>query len=218
MSVLFREVKTAVLATIVLAVLLGGVFPAVIWAGGQLFFHDAANGRLLVEGNGSVRGSALLGQRFTSAKYFHSRPSAAGTGYDGANSSGTNLGPTSRKLADAIQAAVASYRKENSLPTNVAVPADAVTSSASGLDPHISLANAALQAPRVARARQLPLNRVRELIHANTDGRDLHIFGAPGVNVLTLNIALDALTLPHAGQEPSRETEHDQPTTTENAG
>ena len=196
MKTFILELKTSVLLTLVLAALLCGVFPAVVWAGGQLFFRHQANGSLIVDRDGTIRGSALIGQSFTSAKYFHSRPSAAGTGYDATNSSGTNLGPTSQKLADAIQAAVAAYRAENHLAPDMPVPADAVTSSGSGLDPHISPENAALQAPRVAQARHLPLARVQMLIAAHTDGRDLGVLGEAGVNVLLLNRALDRTATP----------------------
>jgi K+-transporting ATPase ATPase C chain len=140
-----------------------------------------------------VRGSKLLAQGFTADKYFHPRPSAAGNGYDAANSSGSNLGPTSQKLNDAIKDRVAAYRKENGLNESEVVPADAVTASGSGLDPHISLHNAELQTPRVAKARSLSEGKLRELIEQNTDGRDLGVFGEPGVNVLTLNRALDGL-------------------------
>lgn len=191
MKTILHELRISVLATLVFAVLLCGLYPAAVWAGGQLLFPDQANGSLIVDPDGTIRGSALLAQSFTADKYFHPRPSAAGTGYDAANSSGTNLGPTSRKLADAIQAAVAAYRTENHLAADAMVPADAVTSSGSGLDPQISVANAELQAARVARARQLPVARVQALIAAHTTGRDLNLFGEPGVNVLLLNRALD---------------------------
>lgn len=191
MKTLFSELKTSVLVTVVLAVLLCGVFPAVVWGAGQLLWRDKANGSLLVDKDGTIRGSALLAQNFSSAKYFHPRPSAAGTGYDGGSSSGTNLGPTSQKLADSVKAAVTAYRSENGLAADAAVPADAVTSSGSGLDPHISPANAALQAARVAKARGLSLEKIQSLITEYTDGRDLGVFGEPGVNVLRLNRALD---------------------------
>jgi K+-transporting ATPase ATPase C chain len=138
-----------------------------------------------------VRGSKLLGQNFTAEKYFHPRPSAAGNGYDAANSSGSNLGPTSQKLNDAIKERVEAYRKENGLKETDMVPADAVTASGSGLDPHISLRNAELQTARVAKARNLSEDKVRALIQQNTDGADLGILGDAGVNVLKLNIALD---------------------------
>lgn len=192
MKTLNSEIKTSVLLTLLLAVLLCGLYPVAVWAGGQLLFRDEANGSLLVDRDGTVRGSALLAQSFTGESYFHPRPSAAGSGYEATSSSGTNLGPTSKKLADAVQAAVAAYRAENGLPADAPVPADAVTSSGSGLDPHISVANAQLQAGRVARARKLPVEQVRSLIARHTEDRDLRIFGEPRINVLLLNRALDA--------------------------
>lgn len=191
MKTFLLELRTSMLATAVLAVVLCGGFPLAVWAGGQLLFPRRANGSLIVDAAGTVRGSALLAQGFTGAGYFHPRPSAAGAGYDGVSSGGTNLGPTSRKLADAIAAAVAAYRAENGLGDTEPVPADAVTSSGSGLDPHISIANAGLQVPRVARERRLPPESVRALIKQHTDERDLGILGEPGVNVLRLNLALD---------------------------
>ena len=193
MKTLLSELRTALLLTAVLAVLLCGVYPLAVWAGAQTLFPARANGSLVTDADGTVRGSALLGQSFTSDKYFNSRPSAAGSGYDAANSSGTNFGPTSQKLADSIKAAVAAYRTSNHLAPDAPVPADAVTSSASGLDPHISLANAQLQSARIAKARHLPLATVTALIAAHTDARDFSIFGEPGVNVLLLNRALDQL-------------------------
>jgi K+-transporting ATPase ATPase C chain len=191
MKTLFVEIKTAVLLTIVLAVLLCGAYPLAVWAGSQAFFADKANGSLVVDKAGVVRGSRLLAQNFSSEKYFQPRPSAAGTGYDAAASSGTNFGPTSQKLADAIKAAVIAYRQTNGLASDATVPADAVTSSASGLDPHISVTNAHLQASRVAKARGLPIEKIQLLIDAATEGRDWTVFGEPGVNVLQLNLALD---------------------------
>ena len=193
MKTFLSELRTALFLTAVLAVLLCGVYPLAVWAGGQAFFSSKANGSLVTDTDGTVRGSALLGQSFTSDKYFNSRPSAAGTGYDAASSSGTNLGPTSQKLADSIKAAVAAYRASNHLAPDAPVPADAVTSSASGLDPHISLTNAQLQAPRVAQARHLPHATVTPLISTPTTPRDFAIFGEPAVNVLLLNRALDQL-------------------------
>jgi K+-transporting ATPase ATPase C chain len=192
MKTFLAEIKTALLLTLFLAVVLGGAYPLAVWAAGQALFPEQANGSLIADPDGTVRGSALLAQRFTGAKYFHPRPSAAGAGYDAGNSSGTNLGPTSRKLADSIAAAVAACRRDNELPAGTPVPADAVTSSGSGLDPHISVANAGLQAPRVARARRLPVERVRLLIRQHTAPRDFGLLGEPGVNVLLLNRALDA--------------------------
>lgn len=193
MKIFLSALKTSALLTLVFAVLLGGAYPLVVWAGSQTLFSAQANGSLLTAADGTVRGSRLLAQSFTSDRYFHPRPSAAGTGYDAASSSGSNLGPTSRKLADTIAANVAAYRTTNGLAPNTPVPADAVTASASGLDPHISPTNAKLQARRVAAARQLPPSTVAALVDAHTGGRALSVFGEPGVNVLTLNLALDAL-------------------------
>jgi K+-transporting ATPase ATPase C chain len=159
----------------------------------QALFRDKANGSLIVDAGGVVRGSRLIGQPFTADKYFHPRPSSAGNGYDPTSSGGSNLGPTSQKLRDAIAQNITDYRTQNGITTNAAVPADAVTGSASGLDPHISLENARLQAERVAKTRGLNLEKVRELIQQNTDAADLGILGDPGVNVLRLNLALDAI-------------------------
>jgi potassium-transporting ATPase KdpC subunit len=187
----FAELRPAILATLVLAVICSGLYPLVVFGISQALFHDKANGSLIVDSDGTVRGSKLLGQNFSDAKYFHPRPSAAGNGYDAANSSGSNLGPTSQKLNDAVKDRIAAYRTENGLNADAAVPADAVTASGSGLDPHISLRNAELQIPRVAKSRGLSEDKVRELVEQNTDGRDLRVFGDPGVNVLQLNLALD---------------------------
>jgi len=191
MKTFLTELKTSVLLTFVFAVLLCGAYPLAVWAGAQTFFADKANGSLITDKDGTVRGSRLLAQSFTSDKYFQPRPSAAGTGYDATASSGTNLGPTSQKLADAIKANVAAYRMANHLAPDASVPADAVTSSASGLDPHISLTNAQLQATRVAQARGLDLAKVTSLVAAHTADRDWQIFGEPSINVLELNLALD---------------------------
>jgi potassium-transporting ATPase KdpC subunit len=188
------ELRPAILATVVLAVVCSGLYPLVVYGIGQAFFHDKANGSLIVDPDGTVRGSKLLGQNFSGAKYFHPRPSAAGNGYDGANSSGSNLGPTSEKLKSAIKDRIAAYRSENGLTNNDSVPADAVTASGSGLDPHISERNAVLQTPRVAKARGISEDKVRESISQNTDDRDLGFLGEPGVNVVMLNRALDAQT------------------------
>lgn len=196
MKTLWLELKSSVLLTLVFALLLCGVYPLVVWGGAQLLFPSQANGSLLISKDGTVRGSRLLAQNFSSAKYFQPRPSAAGTGYDATASSGTNLGPTSQKLSDSIKAAVAAYRQANGLSADTPVPADAVTSSGSGLDPHISVANAQLQAPRVATARNLALAKVKELILTISEGRDWNVFGEPRVNVLLLNVALDELSLP----------------------
>jgi K+-transporting ATPase ATPase C chain len=193
MKELFSEIRGAVLATLIMAIVCCGLYPLVIFGISQALFSDKANGSLILDKDGTVRGSKLLGQAFTGEKYFQPRPSAAGNGYDAANSSGSNLGPTSQKLNDAIKDRIAAYRKENGLSESDSVPADAVTASGSGLDPHISPRNAELQLPRVANARGLSEEKLRELIQQNTDGRDIGILGDPGVNVLTLNRALDSV-------------------------
>jgi K+-transporting ATPase ATPase C chain len=191
MKELFSEIRGAVVSTLVLAVVCCGLYPLVVWGIAQVAFHDKANGSLIIEKDGTVRGSKLLGQNFTAEKYFHPRPSAAGNGYDAANSGGSNLGPTSQKLNDSIKGNIETYRKENGLKETDPVPADAVTASGSGLDPHISLRNAELQVTRVAKARSLGEDKVRALISQYTDSADLGVLGEPGVNVLQLNLALD---------------------------
>jgi potassium-transporting ATPase KdpC subunit len=191
MKEFFSQIRAAVVSTVVLAAVCCGLYPLIVFGISQVLFRDKANGSLITAADGSVRGSKLLGQAFSSAKYFHSRPSAAGYGYDAENSGGSNLGPTSRKLRDAIQTRIAVYRAENGLSKSEPVPADAVTASGSGLDPHISLSNAELQTTRVAKARGLSEDKVREFVQRKTEGRDLGIFGEPGVNVLQLNLALD---------------------------
>jgi K+-transporting ATPase ATPase C chain len=170
------------------------MYPLVVFGFAQGVFHDKANGSL-VKSNGQVVGSSLIGQNFTQPQYFHPRPSSAGqNGYDPMGpSSGSNLGPSNPALITDVQQRVAAYRQENGLAPDAQVPVDAVTASGSGLDPHISVANARLQANRVAAARSLPLDQVMQLIDANTDGRDLGFMGEPGVNVLELNLALDKL-------------------------
>ncbi len=181
------------MVTLALAVVTCGLYPLAVWGIAQAAFRDKANGSLIVE-HGVVRGSRLLAQAFTGEKYFHPRPSAAGAnGYDATSSGGSNFGPTSQKLNDAIKDRIATYRTENGLKEGAPVPADAVTASASGLDPHISPANAEVQIARVAKARNLPVAKVRELITANTATADFGIFGDAGVNVLELNLALDRL-------------------------
>ena len=181
------------MATLVLAGVCCGLYPLLVFGIAQLAFHEQANGSLLVDQNGAVRGSRLLGQGFTADQYFHPRPSAAGNGYDATNSGGSNLGPTSQKLRDAIKDRVAAYRKENGLQDTEPVPADAVTASGSGLDPHISPRNAAWQVARVARARHLENQQVLDLIARCTDQPTFNLLGDPGVNVLQLNLALDAI-------------------------
>jgi K+-transporting ATPase ATPase C chain len=192
MKEFFSHIRGAIVSTVVLAVVCCGLYPLIVFGISQALFHDKANGSLIVDKDGVVRGSKLLAQGFTSAKYFHPRPSAAGNGYDAANSGGSNLGPTSQKLDDAIKDRVDAYRKENRLNADESVPADAVTASGSGLDPHISLRNAELQTPRVAKARTISEGKLHELIKQNTDAEDFGFLGDPGVNVLTLNRALDS--------------------------
>ncbi len=187
------EIRSAVLVTLVFAVVCCGLYPLAVFGIAQVAFHEKANGSLIVDKNGTVRGSRLLGQGFTADKYFHPRPSAAGNGYDASNSSGSNLGPTSQKLHDNIAQNLSDYRSQNGLATNAVVPADAVTASGSGLDPHISVWNAELQAPRVAKARNVAVEKILELVRANTGLADLGILGEARVNVLKLNLALDKI-------------------------
>ncbi|HEV3139648.1 MAG TPA: potassium-transporting ATPase subunit KdpC [Vicinamibacterales bacterium] len=182
-----KNLITAVLMTIVTTLLLGVAYPLLVTGVAQALFLEKANGQLVVRG-GKVIGSRIIGQAFSSPGYFRSRPSAAGTGYDAANSSGTNLGPTNKKLVDAVKAAVEAAKKEN--PASP-VPIDLVTSSASGLDPHISPAAALFQVPRVALERGVPEGEVRRLVEEHTEGRQLGLLGEAVVNVLELNLALD---------------------------
>jgi K+-transporting ATPase ATPase C chain len=192
----FAELRSAVLVTVMLAVVCCGLYPLVVFGLGQALFAQKANGSLIVDSTGAVRGSRLVGQQFTGEKYFHSRPSAAGNGYDATSSGGSNLGPTSQKLRDSIAQNVSDYRNQNGLATNAPVPADAATASGSGLDPHISLENAQTQAARVAKARGLEQEKVQSLIAQHTDGAGFGLLGEPGVNVLELNLALDAAGAP----------------------
>ena len=191
MKEFFCHIRAAIVSTMALAVICCGLYPLFVFGISQLLFRDQANGSLILGADGSVRGSKLLGQSFSDPKYFHPRPSAAGNGYDATSSGGSNLGPTSQKLEDAIKERIAVYRAENILTENDPVPADAVTASGSGLDPEISLRNAELQILRVAKARGLNEDKVRQVVQQNTHGRDLGVFGEPGINVLQLNLALD---------------------------
>jgi K+-transporting ATPase ATPase C chain len=190
MKTWIAEIKTSLLATAALAVLLCGVYPLAVRLAGRGLFPGRADGSLIVR-DGTVVGSSLIGRSFAGPSYFHSRPSAAGMGYDGTASGGTNLGPLSRALNEAVARRAAEFRTENGLPAGTLIPADAVTSSASGLDPHISPANARLQAARVARARGLAEADVVARVEAFTDGRDLGVLGEPRVNILKLNLDLD---------------------------
>ncbi|MGO8835879.1 MAG: K(+)-transporting ATPase subunit C [Limisphaerales bacterium] len=193
MKNLFTELRSAVMVTLIFAVVCCGLYPLVVYGIGQLLFHDRANGSLIVDKDGTVHGSKLLGQQFIADKYFQSRPSAAGNGYDATGSGGSNLGPTSSNLVAILAQRIADYRTQNGLAANALVPADAVTASGSGLDPHISLRNAELQTPRVAKARNLSAEKVLELVRANTDPASLGFLGEPGVNVLQVNLALDSV-------------------------
>jgi K+-transporting ATPase ATPase C chain len=183
-----KNLVVAVLMTIVTTLLLGVAYPLAVTGLAQVLFRDKANGQLL-ERDGTVVGSRIIGQAFSSPGYFRSRPSAAGTGYDAANSAGTNLGPTNKKLVDAVKTATDAAKQENPA---APVPIDLVTSSASGLDPHISPAAAAFQVPRIARERGAPEDDIRRLVEAHSEGRQLGFLGEPVVNVLELNLALDA--------------------------
>ncbi|MGA2241585.1 MAG: K(+)-transporting ATPase subunit C [Verrucomicrobiota bacterium] len=214
MKNLFTELRSAVMVTLIFALVCCGLYPLIVFGVAQVFFPDQANGSLIVDKDGTVHGSKLLGQQFTADKYFQSRPSAAGNGYDATSSGGSNLGPTSTNLATTIAQRIADYRAKNGLPrgetlrglaTNVPVPADAVTASGSGLDPHISLRNAELQAPRVAKVRNVSVEKVLELVRVNTDPASLGFLGEPGVNVLKLNLALDRL----GSQTANKVTEND---------
>ena len=192
------QIRPALMITLVLCVLTGMIYPGIVTGLAQTLFPSQAGGSLVTV-NGTVVGSALIGQPFTRAEYFHPRPSAAGSGYDATSSGGTNKGPTDRKLADTlIGARVDSALTEYSIKRG-AVPSDLVTASASGLDPHISPANAQLQVTRVALARRADSAAVRRVVDAHKEGRQFGIFGEPRVNVLLLNIAIDStFPMPHA--------------------
>ena len=205
--IIMKHLRPALLLTVFFVLLTGFAFPAMVWGFGRVAFPFEAGGSLIKDGKGNVVGSALLGQTFTKPEYFHPRPSAAGSGYDAANSSGTNLGPTSDKLVNGIKDDPATgadetylgfgdlakaYREENGLAPDTVIPADAATRSSSGLDPDISPGNAELQAARVAKVRGIDPQKVMQLVSQNTTGRSLGLFGEPRVNVLQLNLALDA--------------------------
>jgi len=186
------EFRTSLLAVPALAVILCGLYPLAVWVLAHGLFPSRADGSLVVRA-GEIRGSSLIAQRFTAPGYFHSRPSAAGNGWDAGRSGGSNLGPLSKDLSEIVRRRGADYRTENGLPAGTLVPADAVTASASGLDPHISLKNAVFQARRVAGARGLTESYVRAFIEEWAEGRSLGFLGEPRVNVLALNLALDGV-------------------------
>jgi len=187
-----KNLLIAVLMTVATTILLGLIYPVVITALAQLLFHDKANGQLITQ-NGTVIGSRIIGQPFISDKYFHSRPSAAGAGYDAANSGGSNLGPTNQKLIDRVTADAATAHAEN---PNTPVPIDLVTTSGSGLDPDITPAAALFQVSRIARRRHLSEAQVRSLVESHIQPRQFGFLGEPRVNVLALNLALDAASVP----------------------
>lgn len=182
-----KNLLISILMTMVTTVLLGIIYPLVVTALAQAIFRDKANGQL-IQKNANVIGSRIIGQPFTGPRYFHSRPSAAGTGYDATASAGTNLGPTNKSLITRVGQDAAALHAEN---PNAPVPVDLVTTSASGLDPHISIAAAEFQIPRIARERNLTEAKVLELVAGHTEGRQLGFLGEPRVNVLELNLALD---------------------------
>ncbi len=189
MKAILSEIRPAIVSTLFLAVVCCGLYPLAVTGIAKAAFANKANGSLIKDKDGTLIGSELLGQNFSGAGYFHPRPSAVD--YNAASSGGSNLGPTSQKLADQIKERIATYRAVNGLVENQSVPADAVTASASGLDPHISPANAALQTARVAEARAISLEKVKELIVVSTDKSTFGLLGVDGVNVLKLNLALD---------------------------
>lgn len=184
-----KDLITSALLLLVMTVLLGLGYPLAVWGVGQALFPHQANGSLIIK-DGEVVGSELIGQTFTSAKYFHSRPSAAGNGYDAGASSGSNLGPTNKKLIDRVTSDAETIAEENS---TAKIPADLVTTSASGLDPHITRAGAEFQLPRIARERGISEAKLREIVAKNTSGRDFGFLGEPRVNVLMLNLELDRI-------------------------
>jgi potassium-transporting ATPase KdpC subunit len=194
MKNLIKEVgislRVSMMATLSLAIILCGIYPLLVWVLAQGLFPARANGLLVVH-KGQVVGSGLLAQGFADSKYFHPRPSAAGSGYDAVSSGGSNLGPISKRLVETVKQRVSDYRTKNDLTPDNRVPADAVTASASGLDPHISVENAMLQAKRVAKARGLSEDVVLRKIEAHTESRTFGILGEPRVNVLMLNLDLD---------------------------
>jgi K+-transporting ATPase ATPase C chain len=191
---LHEQLRPALINVITLTLLTGCIFPLVLFALGRVLYSGQAGGSLVTR-EGVVIGSRLIGQDFTRAEYFHPRPSAAGAGYDGTSSGGTNLSPFNRKLIEGVRQLAEDYRRSNGLPPDAIVPIDAVTCSGSGLDPDISPENAALQVPRVARAGGLSEDVVRRLLARHTQGRQLGFMGNPRVSVLDLNLALDQAAL-----------------------
>lgn len=190
MKTILIDLRISLVITFLLALLLCGLYPIGIWVIGQGLFPQKADGSLVISKR-TVIGSSLLAQGFSGPQYFHPRPSTAGQGYDATRSGGSNLGPTSKRLVEGVKQRIADYRTENDLTPDTLIPADAVTASASGLDPHISVKNALLQARRVAKVRDLSEEAVLKKIEAHTEGRTWGILGEPRVNVLMLNLDLD---------------------------
>ncbi|MBI5274693.1 MAG: potassium-transporting ATPase subunit KdpC [Chlamydiales bacterium] len=189
-----KDLITAIKLTVCFMVVLCGIYPLIVFGLGRVFFSHKADGSLVFNKSNAPIGSELIGQNFHSPKYFHPRPSAAGkNGYDASNSSGSNLGPTSKKLITNIRSYASAYRKENKLNQKQNVPIDAVTASASGLDPHISVQNAILQLHRIAKARQLPEETIKKLIEECTQNKMLGFLGEERINVLLINQKLDTL-------------------------
>ncbi len=186
-----KEIKTTVLITLVLLIVCCCIYPVFVFGAGQLLFADKADGSIVYDANGKPIASTLLGQQFGADKYFNPRPSAAGNGYDSTSSGGSNLGALSQTLHDNVKQRVSDYRKANNLGDTQLVPADAVTASGSGLDPHISVKNALMQLPRVAKTRGMSETDVKALMEKYTDGPDFGILGDAGVNIVKLNLALD---------------------------
>jgi potassium-transporting ATPase KdpC subunit len=189
-----RQLFPALMMMLVFTVITGLIYPLAVTGIAQGIFNDKADGSLVDNAGGDVVGSTRIGQSFAEPEYFHPRASAAGDGYDASASSGSNLGPTNDEFLATVDERANAYRQENGLDADADVPVDAVTASASGLDPHISVANAGLQAPRVADERGLDLDTVMELVDDHTSGRDLGFLGEKGVNVLELNVALDEVS------------------------
>lgn len=185
-----KDVVIALRVTLVTLVLTGLLYPLAMTGVAQAIFRHRANGSLMRDGSGAVVGSELIGQVFTNPSYLQGRPSAAGNGYDATASSGSNLGPTSKKLRERVTAEIDRLRKENPV-APLPIPAELVTASASGLDPNLSPAAALWQVPRIAAARQIAPERISQVIESRVEGRDLGVFGEPRVNVLAVNLALD---------------------------
>ncbi len=189
---LLAEIRTSIVALVSLVILTGAIYPLMVWAVGQTLFQHQANGSIITKNEKPV-GSVMIAQKFNDPGYFFPRPSSAGTGYDASNSSGSNLGPTSRKLMDLVSDRADSYRRENGLDPESAIPIDAVTASGSGLDPDISLDNAMIQAKRVARSRSVDEEKVVGLVKKLSTGRDMWLFGQQRVNVLEINLTMDGM-------------------------